>query len=367
MRTQLPRGPRGLLRRAIAAALLAGVLTSGTAVAARFPNLYEATVTPDPAASDPQASAEALALGRVLVRVTGNRQAALDPQLQALVSNPQIVNSRAVLQQGQRRIGFSPRAVDDALTALKWPVWGAERPLTLLWVAVDDGLGGRALLSENDFPSEAGPAMTEQLRAIRAELGTAADERGLPIALPLLDAEDLAAVTFSDVMGGFDDRVAEASTRYRADAILIGKIRPDVTGTEVQWLLVRGGERRPLEGIGVRDGLDAVADLYAADLSVVGGTATTLISVLDVSSAADYGRVMSYLESLSVLQSVDVDSLDRGVLSLRINARGGAQVLERVLALGGVLSPATSGAAQSSPAAQSGPALAFKINRGAAR
>jgi hypothetical protein len=203
--------------------------------------------------------------------------------------------------------------------------------------------------------------MTDQLKAIRAELMAAADERGLPIALPLLDAEDLSAVTFADVAGRFDDRIAQASTRYRADAILIGTIRPDVTGTEVQWLLVRGGERRLLEGVAVRDGLDAIADLYAADLGVVGGAATTLISVLDVSSAADYGRVMSYLESLSMLQSVDVDGLDRGVLSLRVNARGGAQVLERVLALGGVLSPATGGASQP------GPALAFKINRGTGR
>src|SRR5262245_21000806 len=165
MRIQLPRQPRGMLRRVSAAVLLAGALASGPALAARFPNLYEATVTPDPSATDAQASAEALALGRVLVRVTGNRQAAFDPTLMALATNPQIVNSRAVLQQGQRRIGFSPRAVDDALTSLKWPVWGAERPLTLLWVAVDDGVGGRALLGENDTPSDAGPAMADQLKA----------------------------------------------------------------------------------------------------------------------------------------------------------------------------------------------------------
>ncbi len=49
---------------------------------------------------------------------------------------------------------------------------------------------------------------------------------------------------------------------------------------------------------------------------------------------------MSYLETLSVLQSVDVESLERGVLTLRVAARGDAQVLERVLALGGVLAPA---------------------------
>ena len=126
-------------------------------------------------------------------------------------------------------------------------------------------------------------------------------------------------------------------------------------------MLIRGGERRALEGVGVRDGLDAVADLYAMDLGVVGAAAATLISVLDVETPADYGRVMSYLESLSVLQSVDVESLERGVLSLRVNARGGAPVLERVLAFSGVLTPA------SGPAATPGAALAFKLNRGAGR
>jgi len=37
---------------------------------------------------------------------------------------------------------------------------------------------------------------------------------------------------------------------------------------------------------------------------------------------------------------VDVESLDNGMLRLRVAARGDARVLERVLALGGVLRPA---------------------------
>jgi uncharacterized protein len=361
MRIELLRTTRRASHAAVLVAMVASVL-AGAAEAARFQNLYQVTVTPDPSASDPRAAAIQLALGTVLVRVTGNRQAALDPQLQALPGNPQLVNAYSVLdRQGRALVGLSPRVVDEALTALKWPVWGAERPLTMLWIAVDDGLGDRALLGANDAPNETSPAMADQLKAIRAELNAVADERGLPVALPLLDLQDLAVVTPLDVWGGFDDHITQASARYRADAVLIGKIRPDVIGTEVQWLLIRGGERRSLEGVGVRDGLDAIADLYAADLSVIGAAATTLISVLDVGSSADYGRVMSYLESLSVLQSVDVDSLERGVLSLRINARGGAPVLERVLALGGVLSPATGGAPPS------GASLAFRINRGTGR
>ena len=71
------------------------------------------------------------------------------------------------------------------------------------------------------------------------------------------------------------------------------------------------------------------------------GASVALLTILDVQTAADYGRVMSYLERQSVLESVDVESYGDGTLRLRVAARGDARVLERVLALGGVLQPAT--------------------------
>jgi hypothetical protein len=175
---------------------------------------------------------------------------------------------------------------------------------------------------------------------VRAEIAAVADERGLPIVLPLLDLQDMGAVTFTDVWGGFDDRVLAASQRYRADAVLIGRVRPDLIGTTVEWLFVSGTERIGLPGAGMRDGLDAAADRYAAELRTVGGIALTAITVRNVTTAADYGRVIGYLERQSALQSVDVESYSNGTLSLRVAARGDSQVLGRVLALGGVLRPA---------------------------
>jgi hypothetical protein len=78
---------------------------------------------------------------------------------------------------------------------------------------------------------------------------------------------------------------------------------------------------------------------------VVGGATASRLRVLDVTTPADYGRVMSYLETVSSLQSVDVESLERGTLTVRVAARGDARVLERVLALGGVLRPDSAGGA----------------------
>jgi hypothetical protein len=320
--------------------VLAMLLCAGAAQAARFENLYVVTVLPDGTAADQRAAAEKAAFARLLVRVTGSRAAPANPQLAALIDDARAYeNSYGVDRQGRPIVGFNASRVDQALTALNLPVWGAERPLTLIWIAVDDGAGGRGMLAANELAADLPPATVALLTMVRTELTTVADERGLPFALPLLDLEDLNAVTFTDVWGGFEDRVGLASARYRADAVLIGRVRPGVLGYEFEWLLLKDGVRQPIVGAAARDGLDAVADLYAAELSTIGGASFARLTVLDVGTSADYGRVLSYLETLSVLQSVDVESLERGVLNLRVAARGDARVIERVLALGGVLSP----------------------------
>ena len=358
-------GPRlpAVLRALTAVAVLAGVLYARAGNAATVANLYGASVTADTTAGDQRGAAIKTAMARVLVKVTGDRNAPFDPALQSVLSDAaKYLNSYGSDRQGQPQVGFIATQLDQVLAALQKPVWGPERPLTLVWIAVDDGNGGRALLGANDTAALGldpnPPGMTERLAALRKELQSVADERGLPITLPLLDLQDLGAVTFADVWGGFEDRVAGASTRYRADAILIGRVRPGVVGNDVDWLLVTGGERQALQGLGLRDGLDATADRFAAQFATLGGGGTAAITVLNVRSTADYGRVVSYLEQHSALQSVDVDSFDNGVLNLRVTARGDARVIERIISLGGVLKPAAGD--------RPGSALVFEIARSGA-
>lgn len=316
--------------------------------AARFDNLYTVTVTPDPAAADQNKAALQAAMARVLVRVTGSRGAPLEPALQPLIEAAgEFRSSSGQVRPGEFQVGFSSSRVEQSLTQLGMPVWGPERPLTLLWVAVEDGVGGRALLgasgAADQFGAAAPATMTELIDGVRKEITAAADERGLPIAWPLLDLQDLSAVSLVDVTGGFEERIVAASARYGADAVLIGYLRPGLFGNEVTWLFVHGLERQRLTMAAARDGLDLAADRYAADLSTIGGASVTSLTVHDVLTPDDYGRVVSYLERQSVLERVDVESYDEGTLRLRVAARGDARVLERVLALGGVLRPAAVG------------------------
>jgi hypothetical protein len=334
------------VRRIFVAAVCAGLVGSLPAArAATLPDLYSVTVVPDPAvAGDRRTAALQAAMTRLLIRVTGSRNAPLDPATQALIATPDAyLTSYGLDRQGRALVGFNGSQVERALTSAGLRVWGPERPLTLLWVAVDDGAGGRALLGAN-ATSELGaaptPAVTAMLAAVRDEIAAAVDERGLPIALPLLDLQDSSAVTFTDVWGGFEAPILAASARYRADAVLIGRVRPGLFGPEVDWLFVNGTERQALPLGVVRDGLDAAADRYAAELSTLGGASLTALTVRNVLTSADYARVMSYLERQSVLERVDVESFANGTLDLRVTARGDALVLGRVLALGGVLRPA---------------------------
>ncbi|HUQ52691.1 MAG TPA: DUF2066 domain-containing protein [Gammaproteobacteria bacterium] len=345
----LSMGLLSLLRGSIVVALAVVAAPSG---AATFADLYTVKIAPDPAATDREKTATQAAMARLLIRVTGSRNAPLEPALQPLIAAPEdFLTTRGSDREGRSIVGFRRGQVERVLTERGMRVWGPERPLTLLWIAVDDGAGGRALLGANEaaqFGEPATPQMTQLLATIREEVVAAADERGLPIAWPLLDLQDLNAVTFIDVSGRFDDRIVAASARYRADAVLIGNVRPGILGNEVDWLFVNGTERQALPVTAVRDGLDAAADRYAAELSTVGGASVAQLTVRDVRTPADYGRVMSYLERQSVLESVDVESYGDGTLSLRVAARGDARVLERVLALGGVLRPAGGGGAPGS-------------------
>jgi hypothetical protein len=334
------------LKSSLAGSIMLGVVWSASSGAATFENLYSVTVTPDPAARDQRQAAMQAAMAQLLVRVTGSRNAPLEPALQPIIRAPEsfLASYGTLDRQGRTTVGFGRSQVERVLTELGMPVWGPERPLTLLWIAVDDGAGGRALLGANETPelgAGATPQLPQLLTTVRAEIVAAAAERGLPVAWPLLDLEDLNAVTFPDVWGGFEDRIVAASARYRADAVLIGRVRPGLFGNEVEWLFVNGVARQALPVAALRDGLDVAADRYAAEGSTIGGASVTLLTVRDVLTAADYGRTMSHLERQSALQSVDVESYGNGTLRLRVTARGDARVLERVLTLGGVLRPAS--------------------------
>ena len=116
---------------ALLVALLAA-LPLHQAAAARFPNLYEVTVAPDPTVPDPRGDAVKLAMTKLLMRVTGKRESSFDPTLQPLVQEPApYLNASGLDREGSVVVRFNASLVEQALRSLNWTVWGTGVPAYL--------------------------------------------------------------------------------------------------------------------------------------------------------------------------------------------------------------------------------------------
>lgn len=268
------------------------------------------------------------ALAQVLVRLTGSRGAPADPAVVPLLdSASDYVQQFGYMASGRLRVGFDGKALQTAAEAQGLSVWGTQRPATLVWLALDNGGGDRRLLAADD-EGEDGRRVLE-----------AAAARGLPIILPLMDSEDRAAISFPDVWGGFDDKILAASERYGADAVLIGRASRGASGVYVRWKLRAGGLEDEWRG-SLQDGVHRTTDAFARRFAVqsghdLGGDVT--VRVEGIEDLAAYGDVYTYLESLTLVSHIAVETFTGNQVSFRLGLRGDPGQLERAVGLGNVL------------------------------
>ena len=307
-----PSASVDFLRAWCAAALLA--LVPLAAHSTVVTDLYQATVDADRG----QAAAFQDAMRRVIVRVTGERDGDAAPELADLITNAQrYVQTYRNVPGGKVAIGFDGKKVVSIIAGAGKPVWGRERPATLVWLAVDDSANRRRLVGAGDEGD------------LKAQIDAAADGRGLPLVWPKLDATDVAHVSANDVWSGSTQKLLEAAARYRADAVLIGKMNSGYG----EWTLAAVGDIQQLRG-GATDGVNALADRLSEVLAA-SGTEAALTATLDVSgvdSLASYADLITTLEASSLIRSVSVTELAGDRVVLALNVRGTTDRLRRALA-----------------------------------
>lgn len=306
---------------------LAALLACGPARADRVDGLYEAEVA---VVDGDREAAFGAALAEVLVRITGWRDIATRPEAQALLANAASYAQQFRQPAPDRLwVAFDGAALESELARLELPVWGADRPVTLLWVAMDAG-GGRR------FVVASGAEQTREAE-LRNALQDAARRRGIPIMFPLMDAEDRAQASFAEVWGGFEDSIRAASRRYGADAVLVGRLSA-ADGDFGRWTLLEGDGAQRWTG-GAAESLGRVADLFAGRFAVVssGASRPVLVEVVGLDSVEDYARVMLFLERLTAVQALSLERLEGDAAVFRLVLRGSTEALAESIALGRLL------------------------------
>jgi hypothetical protein len=309
-------------------ALLPALLVVTSARAVTVPDLYE-TAQPVDGSRD---AAFVEALKTVLVRVSGQRDAA--QRVGAEVNDPRkYVQRFGFTAENVLEVGFDSASVDRLLSNAGLPIWGRERPATVVMFGAEDGGGWRWLAS--DTPAQERDAIERVAR-----------QRGLPLKWPVMDAQERAAAS-SDAPG-----LLQTADRYGADAVLLGRSR----GGVVQWtLLSKDGAAQATGGIedGVHLAADTFAQVFAASASSLG---SVIVEVGGISNLDAYAATLNYLEGMTLVRGVSLEQVTGEKMRFRLAVRGDAATLRRAIALDRRLVPLD--AADGSPDA--GDRLAFR-------
>lgn len=306
---------RLLLGCICAVGLLAAVPVSAITV----PDLYEVTLPTD----NGRDSAFVDALKAVAVRVSGQRDAG--SRLGAATANPrQYVQRFGVTADNQLQVGFDGPAIDRLLNDVGLPIWGRERPATLVLLTVDAADGSARWIDSRTATAE------------RDIVARAARQRGLPLVWPESDAGLSSATAPADLL--------QAAASYNANAALYGRARPDgAGGYTVRWSLISQDGANEVSG-SLEEGVNLAADTFAKVYAASGTSLdNVVVEVSGITNLNAYAGTLNYLEGMTLVRSVAVENLMGETLRFKLAVRGDVATLRRALALDNRLVPLAQG------------------------
>jgi len=228
---------------------------------------------------------------------------------------------------------FAPRLVDELIQASGMPIWGSNRPVTILWLANEVNFQREIV---RDDPSEG--ALSELIMKN-------AQRRGIPVILPLMDLEDELNVTLSDIWGRFTGTIVTASERYAADSVVTGRIQQVGESWQAKLSYINQGDEQfmafsePTPELLMATMSDRIAEFLCQKYCVV-ETDTSHQVKLQVSSVGNFASfkgVQNYLQSLSSIRKVEVDKISATTVRFNVALLGDLQSVKDGIELGNKL------------------------------
>jgi len=318
------------------------LLLAAPAFSLTVDGLYSAEVAVEDQSSAQMLRAKKEGLTQVLVKVTGQTQSLNKPRIRtALVDaddyvertsfTTQLTNSQS---QAVIEMAFNKLQVDQLIRDSGLPIWGADRAAVLVWL-VEDKQGTRQIVNDDGHP-------------MVAQIMSQADQRGMPLLWPLLDLEDQVAINAGALWGLFRDAIKNASSRYQADAVLVGRMFQDSQQLwRVEWnfWLDEVEQQWSSEGANLAGLVDPLQDRLSSSLvakfalasSIKGASddanQSAILRVDQVTQFDDYVELQAMLQAIAGIQRVQLHSANGATLEFRIFAQSHLAQVKSILDL----------------------------------
>ena len=290
------------------------------------------------------------AFKQVIVKVSGSDEPLLSPAFERPIANsaryvkqfryltrePDADDDESEYDLGRLvlRIDFDQQLVESLLREQNFPVWGRERPSTLLVISYDVNETIK-LVSDDTTPD------------IVDALDTAATTHAVPVLFPLMDLEDTALVNIVDIASRQYEGIDLMAERYQPNAVLVGQIlgrsgqgwqgdwEARFADQVFSWTYQASSRQDVIEQL-VKNLARLLAQEYAPEDSL-GVDEALLLSVSDLRNLDELVRVRRYLESLNVVESVRVAMIRHDEVTYRLKLRNNPEDLQQLIEFGNVL------------------------------
>ncbi|HCY05032.1 MAG TPA: hypothetical protein DHU16_06225 [Gammaproteobacteria bacterium] len=249
-------------------------------------------------------------------------------------------DSQGGAQALELKVRFQENAILELVRAARLPIWWSGRPLSMAWMVVEQD-GQRSLLRDGS-QLELAQALQRQAR-----------QRGLPVALPLLDLQDNLLVSPGIVWGNFLPTLISATDRYGINQLIVGRMRAQHDGEQTlysgDWQVAFAEDLAPVtsnfSGLSAKQALNIAMELattyFAPAMTVFSGDRFDhTLHVSELREIGQYARMMNYFRQFEFVEDVSVTSIADGKMTLKVSTAASEKLLLSLLTRDGRLQAA---------------------------
>lgn len=312
-------------------------------VAVEVKNLYTGKILVLDKTQATRVKAHKWAIEQVLTKVTGSREIlsnkTVSYEIRTRTANYIKSFSFKTDDQGRTFLvdEFDQEKIDGLIRRVGASIWGQRRPLTSIWMVMEEGIN-RNIVSE-----ELNPQLYEVITQ-------SAEDRGLPVLMPSLDALDKAAVYPSDIWARFENVVYQANQRYQTDHFVMARLRhvdnfkePEyVTGWLLEFSLFNGKQYLYQSSINgeqfavLKEMVNELGDFFAKKYAIQNEQIQQEflnISVTGIQDIVQFKKVENYLKELPPVKKSELLMVQGNEVKYKLWLSGQALDVVKALSL----------------------------------